>query len=329
MLEMAAQLFVTKEFCWGTRMDVIFGVLWATPVKRRWWEQLGAPVVWCFFTKQKFPKHIMNCPPRNGAVLLYLMPPAVSNPETDTFRLQDFSSKEVCIAVFIWKEMVLFFWSAFWAFPEPPCDNSHWPSYQLTKQWFWLPLKDFPHLPLSLGAVLVLLLRFYVCPYPQFVLWPNASFSINELGPLAATCGLQPQQEPLTLFPGSASQMGSKTSWRMKLWLCPQRRGTLLPASAPSCRNEWGMGTHVSCGAAFPQETKRWSTWLFSGGVISQAGQKSPSRPRYFPCAFSVCVEIGLGEGCSCFSKTPSYCVLKLWNCVQLQKMKSLLALTR
>lgn len=60
-------------------------------------------------------------PIKKWAILLYLMPPAVGNPETDTFSLWDFSSKEVCIAVFIWKEMVLYFIGHFlglsWATP--------------------------------------------------------------------------------------------------------------------------------------------------------------------------------------------------------------------
>lgn len=63
-VEMAAQLFAIRGFCWGTRMDVVCGELWATPVKRRWWEWQGAPVVWCFFTKHS-PKHKMGCPPSN------------------------------------------------------------------------------------------------------------------------------------------------------------------------------------------------------------------------------------------------------------------------
>lgn len=64
------------------------------------------------------------------------------------------------------------------------------------------------------------------------------------------------------------------------------------------------------------------------GGVILQAGLKSPSRPSHFSHAFSVCIVIGLGEGCCCFSRTVSYRFLKLWHCVQLQKMKAFLTRT-
>lgn len=131
------------------------------------------------------------------------------------------------------------------------------------------------------------------------------------------------QQEPPTLFPGSASQPGSQTMPGVKLWLCPQRRGTLVPAW---CRNEWDTGTRVWRGAALPQETAGRRRYLLSSSVLLPT--KSPPKAHVLHTCLFCLRSDGLGEGCSCFSKTVSYRSLKLWNCIQLEKIKSFLTCT-
>lgn len=182
---------------------------------------------------------------------------------------------------------------------------------------------------MSLGAALVLLLRFYICPSPQLSSAPTPAFpSISlDLWLLRVTFSLKRNCSKSLPYSSQAQLL---------------RRG-------PRRAGGWSCGSAHSRGGLFslPQlplaeMSGRWAPMSKVGLPFLRKQVKHVASQR---CDLTSRAEIPLhaqllqacifclhgdraGEGCPCFSEWVSYCFLKLRNCVQLQKRKSFLICT-
>lgn len=169
----------------------MFRVLRAVLIKRWWWEQLGAPMVWSGFKKPKFLKTRDELHTKNWCSITSL---AVHNRDRAVFWFWGFSSKKVSTWIFLLKkESVLYFC----LLPRPLQSSSVIISTDCPPAYYSSATggpphcqAQFPWIYFSSGTQL---LHF---PRLPTLTWPTDSFSISPLGLLAALCPLQPVSRP-------------------------------------------------------------------------------------------------------------------------------------